>query len=316
MNTLDQQEALTRVSSAHTSHSTYLDCWRGTISAQTFVDLSAPMVEDFHLYEMSENPNILMMDFRDSERQSRYLDRISYFVEIEPDDLMDELDFITLLDTKGVHCEEDEKDRVCGLGLGHDLKLTDVARFFNTIAQNGLELTLEENQLLDSLQMLGLLDVHTDGFAEATDNAVIISTFRDFSPLYRHDVMAHEIQHGHYFTNSAYRSDVNAVWDRLQPNVHKTLASILFYSGAHYNIDDDVLVRNEAASFSVETQTENNGWFGLFASAQLHIDSAMPHPDIIPPSEFKSLSVSDYATLFAQLHSVYTLIEDCHDVYR
>ncbi|MBU0507181.1 MAG: hypothetical protein ABII18_03505 [bacterium] len=277
----------------------------GSITTRDFIKLSEPLNQDLELFELQEIPGTLVIDFRNTQRQSVYMDRISHFIEVKRGEIYPQWEFEDELKRRDRFCDDFNGDIGCGLGGGHDLTAKHLADFFNAYQANDVSLTFEETELRDILVLNNILTEDHEGFWIPADNAVIITTCRSFSPDIRLLTTQHEVQHAAFFLNPDYAQAVSDVWHSFTEREQKILASLLYYTATHYDIHDDTLLLNEVASNSIEPQYEFLGWHKMFITSKEHFHEVEPTERVLTHDEFLAIDEKELALLAFRSHQFF-----------
>lgn len=288
--------------------------FEGLIEAMEFVKLDSAMCSDFEIFSLWERPEIILFDFRNSERQSAHFDRISYYIENSEQDALTSDEFINHLTVVGAYCDPYGQGTECGLGVGHDFSSESLADFFN-LQSLGFRLTPEEDVLLDRLLMAGILSQDSSIKYVGQEAMAVVSTVRTYEPEYRQVIMFHELHHGYYFSDDSYKSAMDQAWHNLDENDKKVLKTILYYSGGQYNIDDFDLLRSEAAAYSLEPQNNLDGWEPMLKSALSNYDQQSSRNDLLTKEELlKMQNNSSKGDFFHKLNRQYSAVASDFDL--
>ncbi|MBI4211550.1 MAG: hypothetical protein HY540_02825 [Deltaproteobacteria bacterium] len=209
--------------------------------------------------------------------------------------------FIEELGRKSVPPQTEVRDNAAG----HDLKLADIAAFFNACQNQSNPLTMGEQALLEQLSGTGFLS-KCNGIYESTQPAALIGMSRSGVMTPRNEVALHEIAHAYYFVDADFRTDVNAVWSSLKPHEQKFLAGAMVASGFYASGDPEIL-QTEAHAHSIEKVFEGSGIVNLLIYAEQNCDKA---PETKGCSDFWSYRGEIEAFLFS-LHNRYAEISEC-----
>jgi hypothetical protein len=277
----------------------------GSIATRDFIKLTEQLNQDLELFELQEIPGTLVIDFRNTQRQSDYMDRISHFIEVKRGEIIPQWEFEDELKRRDRFCEDFNGDIGCGLGGGHDLTARHFADFFNAYQANNVALTFEETELRDILILNGVLSEDRNDSYIPVQNAVVITTCRSFTPDIRLLTTQHEVQHAAFFLNPDYAQAVSSIWQRFSDREQKILASLLYYTATHYDIHDDILLINEVASNSIEPQYKLLGWHKMFITAKEHFHEVEPTERFLTHNEFLAIDEMELALLAFRSHQLF-----------
>lgn len=143
---------------------------------------------------------------------------------------------------------------------GHDLKLTDLLRFYQRVDEV-CEETQSEDYCLSSHEKEMYNNLITL-LSEENEEAVVI-TFAVHSTLHYYEVVSHEVLHAQYFLDPAYRSVIDEYWENDVSEQDKNLArrSLERYYNVH---EDELLLKNEFQAYVLMANAEDNLlWFFL-----------------------------------------------------
>lgn len=221
--------------------------------------LSAPAAREWRWHRLRDNPAILAIEFPGLTEQGQALNRMAAMYEKRdgsPDRVLTDTQMSQLLLRSG--------DSVASFYQGHDYTADQLARFFSLAAAQRVPLTAQESRLLVLLvdaavlkptgplaySALGLqavisfTAVQPDDPATAADEAV--------DGVRRASVLLHEVSHGEFFTNAAYRAHSWAFWrERLTEPERQTFRRYL--DGLGYNAGDEELMVNETQAVLMHT---------------------------------------------------------------
>ncbi len=229
-------------------------------SAQEFADSSeldslTIKKEEPYLIRKQKDLPIYYIGFSDDYVQGLAFDRLSVFAEVEIGKIVSEAELFGIFDPL------DEAG-----GGGHDYRLSDISRFFNSAEKAGMALNPVERRLQDELISAGLIKRDAEAFV-ATKNVALISTVpvssrldsmddlgrmlsKDTLQSMHHSCNAHEFNHGIYFTDRRYREAANRLWESLSTQEKKTVRDLLSFTALYdFDRDEDLLIREFIAFF-------------------------------------------------------------------
>lgn len=213
---------------------------------------------DWQIARLRGNPAVLVIEFPNLAEQGAAMNRIAALLEkagAPRDRVLNDAALAELIRRHG--------DNPQTFYQGHNYVAAQLARFYTLAARQGQSLNLQEERLRKTL-----VDAHVlgrDGDATIAQGLQAIvsytATQRDdpTTPLdesiddrRRESVLRHELSHGLYFTNRAYRDHCWRFWrERLTEDERERLRRMLVrlnYDGAN----EDLIV-NEAQAFLMHT---------------------------------------------------------------
>lgn len=223
---------------------------------------------DWRIARLAENPEVLVIEFPDLRDQGEAMNRLAAFVQkadAPRDRVLNPAELATLIAAGG--------DNSQSFYQGHDYTAADVTRFFDQARAQGLPLTPQESRLQHSLRIAGLLPA---GPAPATPPSPAPTTAPDV-PLQavitftgtqpddpstpvdegvdarrREAVLRHELSHGRFYTQAAYREHCQRFWQEAMTASQRDRLR-RFLSGLGYDPRNETLMINEAQAFLMHT---------------------------------------------------------------
>lgn len=218
-----------------------IQTFKNSLSLENLNEDSKPVVIRKH-----ESLPIYYFGFQNLYLQAFTFERISSFIEATPGQISDSSENI--------------------IGSGHDLKIADIASFYNKVPAE--KLTTAEAWLLSQLISWGLLKKNLNEY-ESNGSAVVITSIHG-----SRSVISHEINHAVYFLDMAYQKSVSKQWEDLPKDDKEFLIRFMKETfGANYNFDkdhdlflrelvayirdmDDLIVRARAAESYLTSETK------------------------------------------------------------
>ncbi|QEN05365.1 LysM peptidoglycan-binding domain-containing protein [Thiospirochaeta perfilievii] len=191
----------------------------------------------FEIYKWDKVPTVLIFDTINYSLQSLFFKRLAFFIEKK--------DYI------GNIYSLDELQGERGWN-GHDYRAKDLARFFNKISDEGLDLTRGEDILLDILLKNRILSRSENRFIPLS--GAIISCSRGSLYNHRKTILRHEAFHGLFFTSPEFREYTKGVWNSLSKDA-KTIW-ILYLEFLNYETSDIELVYNEFMAYLLQISVD------------------------------------------------------------
>jgi len=232
--------------------------------------LALPPAQDWRVALLASNPAVLVLEFPGLQIQGRALNRIAAFVEkraASRDRVLTDAQLADLLASLG--------DNTSSFLQGHDYHAVTLARFFNQAQRQGVQLNPEEGRLLQLLQDVDLLmDPMAARAADASlgvdelwrgAKARALVTFTAVQPddpatvpdetidaLRRQSVLRHELSHGEFFTDPAYRERCWRFWRSALSAAERDLF-LRYLAAQGYEVGDEDLMVNEMQALLLHT---------------------------------------------------------------
>ncbi len=197
------------------------------------------------VFRYAANPNIVVLDFPTLRSQGLMLDRVAALIEKSglPRDHV-----VSWTRLRRIITASD--DTIGTYYYGHDYSAAALARFFTLAAADHRALNGQEQRLYALLAQLGWLRPGV--------NAGLISLPREGANKYvtataRDVILTHELSHGQFFSDPAYRAYVRHFWhDAL--TVAQRAAVRKFLGGEEYDTGDETLMMNEMQAYLMFTR--------------------------------------------------------------
>ena len=202
------------------------DSWRG---------------RDYELFRWEQFPDVLVFDFKSYDIQTKFLGRLSFFVE-KPE-------------YKGKFVGNDffEENRSYN---AHDYKADDIARFFTEAEKQKFRLNDEEILLRKILLKNGVIVQDKNG-KYGPGTGAIISISRESWTELRYQLMAHEAWHGIYFTDGDFRTFADSVYAKTnRQGIDFLKAYFETYDSLGYDTKNEYLMRNEFMAYMLQKSPE------------------------------------------------------------
>jgi hypothetical protein len=221
--------------------------------------LGAPTHADWRVWRFKGNPAVLVIEFPSLHEQGLAMNRLAAMFEKRSaprERLLSDQELATLVQRSG--------DSTASFYQGHDYSAAKAARFFSLAASTQAALNPQELRLLATLLDTGVLAAdRSAGFSAPRTQAVVSfsalqaddpATAADetIDPARRRAVLQHELSHGEYFTNPAYRAHAQAFWKRRLSAPERKLWKT-YLASLDYNADDEDLMANETQAMLMHT---------------------------------------------------------------
>ena len=244
----------------------------GALSEQSFEELLAWRSDgQWRLVRLRGQPAVLVLEFPNLLAQGRALNRAAALIEKgdgSRDHVPDDAALADLIAKGG--------DNAATYFFGHDYTATGLARFFNLALAQQVALNADEQRLRAALLAAGLLAQGQGGLVSGVEPGALVtfsavqpddrSTPQDegVDPARRASVLRHELSHGRYFTDAAYRAHCAFFWRQLMSEGERQAWRA--YLGAQgYDVRNEELMINEMQAFLMHTPDERD-----FKAADLH----------------------------------------------
>ncbi|RZJ06490.1 MAG: hypothetical protein EOP39_19030 [Rubrivivax sp.] len=218
--------------------------------------------QDWLVRRWREQPEVLVIQFPGLLAQGQALNRAAALLEKGRggrERVLHDEELHALVTSSG--------DNMATFFLGHDYRADDLARFFNLAQAQGVSLNGGEQRLLDLLLQVGLISRQPSGataaYAGSGVGALIsFSGPQDDDPYTQPDerldgvrrasVLQHELSHGRFFVDTAYREHCWRFWrERLTDAERETWRRYL--DALDYDRGNEELMVNETQALLMHT---------------------------------------------------------------
>jgi hypothetical protein len=191
---------------------------------------------------LSLSPYVVVIDFPSLAAQGQTLDRVAAFVEkagTPRNRVLDDQELLAAILQSGARPDT--------YYYGHDYRAADLARFFTLADAEGIKLNSWEQWLHGLLLQAGWLRPGARGaiISLAAAGGMLSA---DMRPVILH----HEISHGAFFTEPAYRAYAENFWFTLSADARGKFTGFLGRSG--YDTANTELLLNETQAYLVFTR--------------------------------------------------------------
>ncbi len=164
--------------------------------------------------------------------------------------------------------------------LGHDYRSRDIAKFFELAERDGIALNEAEIFLRELLKQYRFIEGAGGEYRLVEPEKTLVSipqvqdddptteSNEEISSLTRRSILRHELSHGEFFTNQAYRDYCFQFWDT-QLNDDERTRFRAFFKEAGYREGVRVLEVNEMQAYMLHTLDP-----GIFSREKLGITQA------------------------------------------
>ena len=233
---------------------------------------------DWQVHRLAGNPAVLVIEFPTLAAQGEALNRAAALIEKKGGSRS-----AVLSDTQLQALIRSAGDSAATFYYGHDYTAADLARFYSLAQGQGTPLNTAELRLRQLLQDAGLLSASPGAPAtgwRGADPGALVSfpavqgndprTPRDESvdPARRASVMRHELSHGRYFTDRAYREHCAFFWRSLLREDERELWRRYLASQGYDRGNEDLMI-NETQALLMHTPDKRD-----FNAAELRLGDA------------------------------------------
>ena len=221
--------------------------------------LQAPPSPRLRWARFKANPAIVVIEYPNLHEQGLAMNRLAAMFEkrsARRDRVPNDAELAELMRRSG--------DSVASFYQGHDYPAANVARFFSQAEAQHLPLNPHEVQLRALMLEAALMTQIAEGTYRAVGNQAVVS-FTGVQPddpltaadervdaLRREAVLRHELSHGRFFTDPAYRAHCIRFWRQtLREGERRVFTAYL--KGLDYNPADEELMANETQALLMHT---------------------------------------------------------------
>jgi hypothetical protein len=214
------------------------------------------------VYRLAENPRILLIDFPTLAEQGRAMNRLAALIEksgMPHDRVLSEAEMATAVPNPDTYY------------FAHDYAATSLARFFSLAEAETQPLNPQERDLLALLLGARVIERAGSGYVAATPEMAVVTlvqpeaTGGTVDVALRDTMLHHEVSHGEFFTNAAYRAHCERFWRERLSDAERALFR-RFLAGYGYDPADETLMINEMQAYLMHTPDAR-----AFSAAALHV---------------------------------------------
>lgn len=251
--------------------------------------------EDWRVARLALNPNILVIEFPNLGDQGRTLNRLAALLEKNkaPRDRV-------LSDEALARFIQQAGDTPETFYFGHDYPAEAVARFFTLAVNQQVRLNPSEMRLGNLLLFSKLLREENDRLQAGPERQAVVtfSALQSDNPRTPNDeavdaqrreaILRHELSHGEFFTNAAYRQHCWSFWQKLSDEDRRLFRD--FLTAQDYDPHNDELMVNEAQAFLMHTPDSRAFNAKLLNVPQARLDALRARfREGMPPSIFSTI---------------------------
>ena len=245
------------------------------VSTAGFAEIVGFVSRSLRVVRFAGNDRILVFDFPNLTSQARALNRLAVLVE-KPGAprarVLGDAELAAYLAGAGTSAET--------LYFGHDYRAADVARFFNLARAGGIALNPDELALRGALIGHRFMRLTDGGYQAIPPDQALVSVVQlqaddpatpadeTVDPGLRATILRHELSHGVFFTDRAYREYCERFWRRAMSNRERELFR-RFLDSAGYDPANEPVMINEAQAFLMHTSDAR-----AFSAAHLGVTEA------------------------------------------
>lgn len=240
-----------------------------------FAEIASFVSPSLRVVRLAENDRILVFDFPNLTSQGRALNRLAVLVEkpdAPRDRVLSDAELAAYLAGAGTSAET--------LYFGHDYRAADVARFFDLARAGGIALNPDEVAVRGALIGQRFLHLTDGGYQAIPPDQALVSVVQlqaddpatpadeTVDPALRATILRHELSHGVFFTDRAYREYCERFWRQVLSREERELFR-KFLSSAGYDPANEPVMINEAQAFLMHTPDPR-----AFSAAHLGVSEA------------------------------------------
>ena len=263
----------------------------------SYQELLSGSSTDWRVARLALNPKILVIEFPSLAVQGHTMNRLGALIEkhLAPRD-------VVLSNEKLARFIQQTGDTAETFYFGHDYPAEAVARFFTLAVNQQILLNPDEIRLGNLLLSAKVLNEENDRLSASPDRMAVVSftalqpdnprtpTDETVDAARREAVLRHELSHGEFFTNAAYRAHCWSFWQKLSDDERAAFRG--FLTRLDYDPTNEELMVNETQAFLMHTPDRRSFSSQVFGVSQARIDSLRTRfKEGLPPSIFSSIGM-------------------------
>ncbi len=214
------------------------------------------------VYRLVENPRILLIDFPSLAEQGRAMNRLAALIEksgMPHDRVLSEAEMATAIPNPDTYY------------FAHDYAATSLARFFSLAEAETQPLNQQERDLLTLLVGARVIERAASGYVAAKPEMAVVTLVQPepngetVDAALRDTMLHHEVSHGEFFTNPAYRAHCERFWRERMSEAERALFRS-FLTSYGYDPADETLMINEMQAYLMHSPDPR-----AFSAALLHV---------------------------------------------
>ncbi len=259
-------------------------------------ELLAGRSKDWRVARLALNPNILVVEFPDLTSQGQAMNRLAALLEKNkaPRDRV-------LTDEALARFIQQTGDTPETFYFGHDYPNEALARFFTLAVNQQVRLNEQELRLGNLLLFSNMLREDQDSLRPTPGPRQAVVSFtalqaddprtpvdETVDAIRREAILRHELSHGEFFTNAAYREHSWRFWQSLSDE--DRLLFRAFLTTQDYDPTNEELMVNEAQAFLMHTPDPRAFSARLFGVPEARLQAwRAKFREGMPPSIFSSI---------------------------
>ena len=222
------------------------------------LELLSSKSKDWLMGTLNSNADVVVISFPKLLEQGMAMNRLAAYIEkasAPRDRVLNDVELGVIIAHAGDSPET--------FYLGHDYRISDIARFFNQAQQQQLILKIQEQRLLATLIETGYIQklAHYEATAEAkalitvshlTTEDLSLLNFASNERVLSAAILAHEISHGEFLTRALYREQSWRFWKKVLTENERTKWKVLL-KGLDYDPGNEELLVNEMQALLMHT---------------------------------------------------------------
>lgn len=261
----------------------------------SYQELLAGQSDDWRVARLALNPKILVVEFPNLTAQGQTLNRLAALIEKDkaPRDRV-------LGDESLARFIQQSGDTPETFYFGHDYPAEAIARFFTLAVNQQVQLNPSELRFGNLLLFSKLLTEENDRLLANPDRQAVVTftALQQDNPKTgvdetvdaqrRETILRHELSHGEFFTNAAYRQHCWTFWQNLSDEDRKRFREYLVKQD--YDPRNEELMVNEAQAFLMHTPDPRAFSASAFGISQAKLDALRARfREGEPPSIFSTI---------------------------
>ena len=227
------------------------------LPSAAFEDIADNVASSLKVFRYSGNANILVFDYPSLRAQARALNRIATLVESRDaprDRVLSDGELVSHIEAAGANQDT--------FYIGHDYRAADIARFFNLAGD--ATLNAAERHLKAMLVELEFIRLSDGAYQVVEPEKVLVTVVQKqaddpttrasehVDADLRDAILRHELSHGEFFTNPAYRDYCVTFWRSRMSAAERTRFRA-FLTRLNYDPANEQLMINEMQAYLMHT---------------------------------------------------------------
>ncbi len=227
------------------------------LPSAAFEEIADNVATSLKVFRYSGNANILVFDYPSLRAQASALNRIATLVESRDaprDRVLSDGELVSHIEATGANQDT--------FYIGHDYRAADIARFFNLADDDTLNAA--ERRLKATLVELDFIRLADGAYQVVKPEKVLVTVVQrqaddpttaaseQVDDDLRDAILRHELSHGEFFTNSAYRDYCVTFW-RDEMSAPERAGFRAFLTRLNYDPANERLMINEMQAYLMHT---------------------------------------------------------------